>query len=140
MPCELVMNDYGKNLVLKLDTRTLPEGYKVTSENPRAIRVTRGKMTKVYFAATKQREVQLDINDCSFMIPADAPIQDSSLAVLNPVWEDSLEQLIGVLHERPARLVINYTGGPTMTNPLIASRVKQAENAILGAWKKTRRS
>ena len=140
LPCELVKEDYGKNLVLKLDVRTLPEGYKVTSENPRAIRVTRGKMTKVYFAATKQREVQLDINDCSFMIPSDAPIQDSSLAVLNPIWEQSLNQLVGVLEERPARLVISYTGGPTMTNLLIQSRVRQAENAIMSNWKSKRRA
>ena len=134
LPCELATGAIGRNLVLKLDRRTLPQGYKVTSENPRAIRITQGKMTKLHFATTRQREIQLDIDDCNFIIPSDAPIQDSALAVLNPVWEERLEQLIDLLEARPARLVISYTGGPSMTKRLIQTRVKQAQDAISTTW------
>jgi len=54
----------GSNYVLKLDTRTLPSGYTVTSENPRAVRLTRGKITKLNFGAklSKRAIVKLDQN------------------------------------------------------------------------------
>ena len=39
--------DLGSNLLLKLDERTLPAGYRVTTENPRVQRATRGKMLRV---------------------------------------------------------------------------------------------
>tara|TARA_R110000787_G_scaffold280905_1_gene391912 strand:+ start:21675 stop:24920 length:3246 start_codon:yes stop_codon:yes gene_type:complete len=54
----------GSNYVLKVDTRTLPSGYAVTSENPRAVRLTRGKITKLNFGAklSKRAIVTLDSN------------------------------------------------------------------------------
>jgi uncharacterized repeat protein (TIGR01451 family) len=49
----------GSNLVLKLDERTLPSGYRTTSENPAAERATRGKVLKINFGATVHRVVRL---------------------------------------------------------------------------------
>ena len=40
----------GSNYVLKLDPRTLPLGWQTISENPRSIRLTRGKMGELNFA------------------------------------------------------------------------------------------
>ena len=133
LPCELVRNDLGETIVLKLDTGTLPEDYRVTSENPRAVRLTRGKMAKIEFGASREREIQLDLNDCSFMIPKDAPVADASLAVLNPVWPQSLGQLMAIMNEGPARLVIRYTGSGEHPPALLKSRMKQAESAIRAA-------
>jgi len=39
----------GSNFVLKLDTRTLPLGWEVTTDNPRSIRLTRGKFGELNF-------------------------------------------------------------------------------------------
>jgi hypothetical protein len=50
----------GSNLVLKLDERTLPSGYRVTTENPADERATRGKIIKIHFGATVHRVVRLD--------------------------------------------------------------------------------
>ena len=50
----------GSNFLMKLDTRTLPEGYRVTTENPRDVRLTRGKVTKLNFGAHKARGLALD--------------------------------------------------------------------------------
>src|SRR5690606_36315816 len=48
VPCAAVPNaDRGSNLVMKLDERTLPSGFRVTTENPRDVRLTRGKMSKL---------------------------------------------------------------------------------------------
>jgi hypothetical protein len=44
----------GSNFVLKLDTRTLPLGWDVTSDNPRSIRLTRGKFGELNFGVAPQ--------------------------------------------------------------------------------------
>ena len=58
--------DRGSNFILKLDDRTLPTGYRVTTENPRVQRATRGKMLRFNFGATIHRVVGLDIADGVF--------------------------------------------------------------------------
>ena len=54
--------DIGSNFIVKLDPRTLPTGYRVTTENPRKVRLTRGKMVKLNFGAAITRLVKLDLN------------------------------------------------------------------------------
>jgi hypothetical protein len=39
----------GSNFVLKVDPRTLPLGWVVTTDNPRSIRLTRGKFGELNF-------------------------------------------------------------------------------------------
>ncbi|MGE8473017.1 MAG: hypothetical protein ACN6QC_17325, partial [Paraburkholderia hospita] len=56
----------GSNLVLKLDERTLPSGYRTTSENPAAERATRGKVLKINFGATVHRVVRLALQGAAF--------------------------------------------------------------------------
>jgi uncharacterized repeat protein (TIGR01451 family) len=46
----------GSNFVLKLDTRTLPLGWDVTSDNPRSIRLTRGKFGELNFGVAPSNE------------------------------------------------------------------------------------
>ena len=40
---------YAQNQLLKLDIATLPQGAKITSENPRLLRVTNGSLNKINF-------------------------------------------------------------------------------------------
>ncbi len=44
----------GSNYVLKLDPRTLPLGWEPTTDNPRSIRLTRGKMGELNFGVAPQ--------------------------------------------------------------------------------------
>ena len=44
----------GSNFVLKLDPRTLPLGWGPTTDNPRSIRLTRGKMGELNFGVAPQ--------------------------------------------------------------------------------------
>jgi uncharacterized repeat protein (TIGR01451 family) len=44
----------GSNFVLKLDTRSLPLGWEPTTDNPRSIRLTRGKFGELNFGVAPQ--------------------------------------------------------------------------------------
>lgn len=91
--------DRGSNFVMKLDERTLPSGYRVTTENPRDVRVTRGKMVKLNFGATVHKVLRLEVDARAF-----AP--DSHQ--LSTQWNAQLEKLLQQLAERPTVLRIAY--------------------------------
>jgi hypothetical protein len=58
--------DRGSNFIVKLDTRSLPSGYRMTTENPRVVRLTPGMMTEMNFGATLTRVVRIDLNNAAF--------------------------------------------------------------------------
>ena len=89
----------GSNFILKLDERSLPTGYRITSENPRVQRLTRGKSSHLNFGAAMQRVVTLDLAPEAF---APGTVQ------LNYDMAQNIQQLIGVLREQEALLRINY--------------------------------
>ena len=94
--------DRGSNFVMKLDERTLPSGYRLTTENPRDVRVTRGKMVKLNFGATVHKVVRLEVDGRAFVAGETA---------LAPQWEKSLSGLLTQLRERPSVLRIAYRVG-----------------------------
>jgi hypothetical protein len=67
VPCAMLPDDRGSNFILKLDTRSLPTGYRMTTENPRVVRLTPGKMTEMNFGATLTRVVRVDLNARAFV-------------------------------------------------------------------------
>ena len=58
--------DRGSNFIMKLDERTLPSGYRMTTENPRVVRATRGKMVKLNFGAAIHRVVRMELSPEAF--------------------------------------------------------------------------
>ncbi|WP_025872820.1 SdrD B-like domain-containing protein [Methylobacillus glycogenes] len=99
--------DRGSNFVMKLDERTLPSGYRVTTENPRDVRVTRGKMVKLNFGATVHRVVRVDINDAAFL-PAGLELQ--------PQWQQAFEDMLHKLEGRPSVLRIAFAANTSNAN------------------------
>ena len=97
--------DRGSNFIMKLDERTLPSGYRVTTENPRIIRATRGKMVKLNFGATIHRVVRVEVNDAAFTGEGDE---------LKPEWSSRFDELPEQLRERPSvvRLAYRVEHGP----------------------------
>ncbi|WP_019143404.1 SdrD B-like domain-containing protein [Noviherbaspirillum massiliense] len=91
--------DRGSNFVMKLDDRSLPSGYRITTENPRAVRVTTGKMAKINFGATVHRVVRLELGSAAF-------VDDGT--ELQPPYAARLDQLIAQLKARPSVLRIAY--------------------------------
>ena len=92
----------GSNFIMKLDERTLPTGYRLTTENPRAVRLTQGKLSKLNFGATIHKVVRLDLRDAAF---------ESGSTKLKPDWQQQLDALAEKLHARPTVLRIGYNAG-----------------------------
>jgi len=89
--CAVVPNENRGRLILKLDERSLPSGYRTTTENPLVKRVTRGKMMKFNFGAGVHRIVRLDISDAVF------ETEDDHHA---PQWTSRMDILLAELRSR----------------------------------------
>ncbi|RZV44458.1 MAG: DUF11 domain-containing protein, partial [Acidimicrobiales bacterium] len=62
IPCAVIADsEKGSNFLLKADVRTLPLGYKTTTENPRVVRATRGKFIKMNFGAAHRPKLRIDL-------------------------------------------------------------------------------
>jgi uncharacterized repeat protein (TIGR01451 family) len=58
--------DMGSNFIVKVDERTLPSGYRLTTDNPETVRLTAGKVSKLNFGATIHHVVRVEVNDSAF--------------------------------------------------------------------------
>jgi outer membrane protein OmpA-like peptidoglycan-associated protein len=120
-------HERGSNFVMKLDERTLPTGYRLTTENPRDVRVTRGKMAKLNFGAAIHRVVRIDMTDDAFEQGSDK---------LKPEFQKQLEALPKQLRQTPSVLRVSYTAGSEGENRARA-RMKAITSQLRKAWKKT---
>ncbi len=126
IPCPEVPNaDRGSNYVLKLDERTLPTGYRVTTENPLVSRMTRGKMIKMNFGASVHRVVRVDVNDAAFE-PGSIKLRDA--------WRQKTLSLDKIINERPTVVRIAYRSNP-QDRGLAENRIKAVRDLIQSRWK-----
>jgi hypothetical protein len=126
VPCaELPDAAIGSNFILKLDTRTLPSGYRVTTENPRIVRLTAGKATKLNFGASVGRVVKFDVT-------GDAFVADSTR--LKPQWAAAVDKLIGILAAEKSTLRLTYIA-KVDGSKLAAARLAGLEKLIIAKWK-----
>jgi hypothetical protein len=58
--------EIGTNFIVKLDERTLPSGYRLTTDNPETVRLTAGKVSKLNFGATIHHVVRIEIDAGAF--------------------------------------------------------------------------
>lgn len=136
VPCAAVPDaKIGSNYLLKLDTRTLPEGYKLTTENPRDVRVTKGKVVKLNFGAANSkalapRTVKLDLSDKAF---------DPGTTDIKINWVEGLDKLIDVLAKKPATLRIVYHAKGESAE-LAKARLDTVEETITFAWNSVKRA
>ena len=56
----------GANFIVKLDERTLPSGYRLTTDNPDTVRLTAGKVSKLNFGATIHHVVRIEVSASAF--------------------------------------------------------------------------
>jgi uncharacterized repeat protein (TIGR01451 family) len=126
VPCAAIPDaSIGSNYLLKLDVRTLPTGYKLTTENPRDVRVTRGKVVKLNFGASILREVRVDVTGKAF---------DSGTTDLTLKWAKGIDQLLNVLSKNRSTLKIVYHRGGE-PEELALARVTAVEDTVNFAWK-----
>lgn len=121
--CPMIPNeDRGSNFIVKLDDRTLPTGYRVTSGNPETVRLTRGKFARLNFGAGLHRVVRLDLNGAAFDGEA-----------LREEFEQQFEGLIATLAERPSVLRLAYASRGEDAD-LIKDRVAQVRRRLQDRW------
>ncbi|MDE2579793.1 MAG: DUF11 domain-containing protein, partial [Hyphomicrobiales bacterium] len=119
-------NPRGTNYILKLDERSLPTGYRVTTENPRVIRITPGKMAKINFGAALQHVVRLDLMDAAFRPGATA---------LAPQWAAQMPRVIEALRRQTSILRLYYRRSAREDGDLAVERMRALEEAIQQAWR-----
>jgi hypothetical protein len=110
--------------VLKLDDRTLPTGYRLTTENPRDIRLTAGKLSKLNFGATIHRVVRVELSDAAF--------EPGSTRLL-PEWQKQIDDLPAVLDQQPSVVRIAYARGQEAAD-LAKDRVSVLSDTIQDQW------
>ena len=124
LPCAAVPNaTIGSNFVLKLDPRTLPLGFVLNERNPKIVRLTRGKMSKVNFAVTPLRTVRLDLSAHAF---------EPGTLRLGSAHRDALAGLIATLKAERSRLVLVYHAEPGEIGG--RERMRAVAAAIERAW------
>ena len=125
VPCPEIPNaDRGSNFVMKLDDRTLPSGYRLTTENPRDVRLTAGKVTKLNFGATIHRVVRVEMSDAAF---------EPGKTVLKPEWQKQIDALTIELDRSPSVVRIAYARGQEAAE-LADDRVAVLRRKIHDAW------
>ena len=116
--------DRGSNFILKLDDRTLPSGYRVTSKNPQVQRATRGKMLRFNFGAAIHHVVSLDISDGVF---------EPKSTQLRPQWQPRIGLLLKELRKEPSVLRLSYLA-EVENKGLVENRIKSLKKEINGKW------
>jgi uncharacterized repeat protein (TIGR01451 family)/fimbrial isopeptide formation D2 family protein len=119
--------DRGSNFILKLDERSLPTGYRLTTENPRVQRATRGKMIRFNFGTTIHRVVRIDIADGVF---------EPNTSKLRLQWTSKIVQLIEELKKAPSVLRLSYLADVERKG-LVNKRLEVLKNLITNQWKQS---
>lgn len=124
--CADVPNElHGSNFIMKLDVRTLPAGYRVTTENPRVVRLTRGKLVKLNFGAGLHKILRVDIDLTAFNKAGDT---------LTSVAREQLQELLNILKQQPSQVRLTYTLDKTEKKADAKHRMQQFSNQLTNAW------
>jgi uncharacterized repeat protein (TIGR01451 family) len=119
--------DRGSNFILKLDERSLPTGYRLTTENPRVQRATRGKMIRFNFGATIHRVVRIDIAGGVF---------EPNTTEMRMQWIPKIALLLKELKKAPSILRLSYLGDIERKG-LVQKRLKTLKKIISKKWKQS---
>ena len=115
----------GSNFALKLDDRTLPSGYRVTTPPVRVERATRGKALRFEFGASIHRVVGLDLTDAVF---------EPGTADVRLQWRPRMDLLVAELRKSPSVLRLSYLGD-VEDKALVDRRMEAVAQSISSAWR-----
>ncbi len=125
--CAIVPNETrGSNFVLKLDDRSLPSGYRMSTRQTQVKRATRGKVLRFKFGASIHRVIGLDMADAVF---------EPGSTEMRAQWKPRIGLLIDELEKAEAILRLSYLAD--IEDPdLVKQRLKAIEREIRNQWKK----
>jgi uncharacterized repeat protein (TIGR01451 family)/fimbrial isopeptide formation D2 family protein len=125
MTCAITPNeDRGSNFVLKLDDRTLPSGFRMSTDQVQVKRATRGKALKFDFGASIYRVVAIDLSDAAF---------EPGATGIRVQWRPRLDLLLAELRKAPSVLRLSYVAD--VEDPaLVEQRVQAVKRQVTEAW------
>jgi uncharacterized repeat protein (TIGR01451 family) len=114
----------GSNFVLKLDDRTLPSGYRGSTQLLQVQRATPGKALEFSFGASIHRVVGLDVAD---------PVFEEGVIEMRAIWRPRIALLLDELRRAPAVLRLSYLAD--LEDPrLVEQRLDALRKEVLDAW------
>ena len=123
--CAITPNESrGSNFVLKLDDRTLPSGFRMSTDALQVKRVTRGKAMQFNFGASVYRVVGIDLSDAAF---------EPGTTDVRMQWQPRLDLLLAELRKAPAVLRLSYVAD-TEEATLVEQRVAAVKQHLTRAW------
>ncbi len=123
--CAITPNESrGSNFVLKLDDRTLPSGFRMSTDQVQIQRATRGKALRVNFGASIHRVVAVDLLDAAF---------EPGKTEIRVQWKPRLNLLLEELRKAPAVLRLSYVAD-TEDAGLVKRRVEAVKRQLTEAW------
>jgi hypothetical protein len=114
----------GSNFVLKLDDRTLPSGFRSSTDQVKVERATRGKALKFNFGASLHRVIGLDLADAVF---------EPGTTEMRAQWRPRLDMLMKELQKAPAILRLSYLAD-VENEQLVQRRLEAIKNEITSRW------
>jgi uncharacterized repeat protein (TIGR01451 family) len=115
----------GSNLVLKLDDRTLPSGFRSSTSPVQVLRATRGKAVSFNFAASVHRVIGLDVADEVF---------EPGATQMRAQWRPRMALLLTELKKAPAVLRVSYLADVDDAD-LVERRLNAVKGEIAQSWK-----
>jgi hypothetical protein len=127
--CALVPHESrGSNFVLKLDERSLPSGFRMSTDALQIKRATRGKVLRMNFGASVHHVVAIDLSDAAF---------ESNATALREQWKPRLDLLLAELRKSPAVLRLSYIADNEDPG-LVDRRLNAVKQQVMAAWDATR--
>jgi large repetitive protein len=115
----------GSNFVLKLDDRTLPSGFRLSTDEVHVLRATRGKVLRFNFAASIHRVIGLDVADEVF---------EPGTTQMRMQWRPRLSLLLTELKKAPAVLRVSYLADVEDAD-LVERRLNAVKSEIAQSWR-----
>src|SRR6266852_4297176 len=123
--CAITTNeDRGSNFVLKLDDRTLPSGFRMSSDQVQIKHATRGKALKFDFGASIHRVVAIDLSDAAF---------EPGKTEIRVQWRPRVNLLLEELRKAPSVLRLSYVAD-TEDEALVERRLEGFKRQLTEAW------
>jgi uncharacterized repeat protein (TIGR01451 family) len=123
--CAIVPNDIrGSNFVLKLDDRTLPSGFRMSTDLMQIKHATAGKALKFDFGASIYRVVAIDLSDAAF---------EPGKTEIRTQWKPRVDVLLGELRKAPSVLRLSYVAD-TEDASLVERRMQALKRQLTESW------
>lgn len=117
----------GSNFVLKLDDRTLPSGFRISTDQVQIKRATLGKALRVNFGASIHRVVAIDLSDAVF---------EPGTSEIRIQWRPRVDLLLEQLRKAPSVLRLSYVAD-TEDPALVQRRMEAFKQQVTEALEAT---